>query len=413
MEYNLSSSWERSGNNYMDFKALLRDISQKTYIKQMDSQKTLCMNVLNIEKNENKNVSFTVCCDSLLRDKRKYSLPAQSAESEEFKSIEKEIESNRLILAIDKGDSSVPVFVDNHALITLGQKIGLSGDWFFNPGKNESLCVRNAAITAAMKNKDCDLKFMIRQVGSIRKIFACFSEKYPDLKQEELIYAIDEFMETNSLGKMVCDSWSVDQFLTKITFSFPDYADELACIYGLKRKLIPCITFMTSDTGDCSLKVISTWKTGNSYSYLDEFSQKHIGDINMEQMYSDIENHIFADYCKVPERLCELMQIQITDTKNDFMENKVIYSECLKRIMQELHFVKAIGKKNDKYLYDILMGEYNSMINYTAYDICMSIMELPEKISGLDRLKSDNLAKACGQAPFAKKYIEKKIALAV
>lgn len=399
--YSLKSNWEKTGTDYQKFKNVVNEVVESTYVETLETSELQCLNIVSME--ENGKLSFKCATDPYARSLNNYTFKPEQAK--ELEDIKEEVMTNRMIIGKISNSSIIPLFVDEHALITLGQKIGLSGDWFFNPGKDTSLFVRNAAVFQALSEKKRIYKLAYRQVGSIKKLFACFSEKYAELSQNDMIRAIEYVISNNTLGKMKCDYWEIDQFFTKIVFSFPDYAKDLSTIYGLERTLIPCLTFMTSDTGDCSLKVITTWKAGtNSYSTLDEFEQKHIGDADIKSMKDDIENHIFPEYTKIPEKLVELMSINITDPGKDYIENKKIYVECIKKVMKSLGFVKAIGKKNDKILFDSLCAEYNSMINYTAYDICMSIMELPERINGLDRIKSDNLSKICGQAPFSNAY---------
>ena len=184
--------------------------------------------------------------------------------------------------------------------------------------------------------------------------------------------------------------------------------------------MIPGILMTTSDTGDSSFKVCGTWRVDGTNSLVvhSDVKRKHIGDINTEKILEDITNKIFAEYARLPEALCNLMAHDVTDASWDLTTTaglKANYAEIestLKAAFNRLGIVKAIGKKMEKKLREAMMNEFDVSIRYTAYDIAMSILSLPERAVFMDKDKDiSELQKACANAPFISYKVDSSVVL--
>ena len=64
--------------------------------------------------------------------------------------------------------------------------------------------------------------------------------------------------------------------------------------------------------------------------------------------------------------------------------------------------VSAVGKSQEKVIYELLCQEINPTVAYTAYDIAIMIMSLSGRISGLSKTADRQLSYAIAKAPYCK-----------
>jgi hypothetical protein len=66
----------------------------------------------------------------------------------------------------------------------------------------------------------------------------------------------------------------------------------------------------------------------------------------------------------------------------------------------------------EKKLREAMMNEFDVSIRYTAYDIAMSILSLPERAVFMDKDKDiSELQKACANAPFISYKVDSSVVL--
>lgn len=100
------------------------------------------------------------------------------------------------------------------------------------------------------------------------------------------------------------------------------------------------------------------------------------------------------------------MSIDITDglldlsTEAGRLANSEAYKEAMTGAFKELNIVKAVGNKVKTTLLNCLCEEANPSIHYTAYDICIELMRLPERVGSIPSLEP--LQNAVGKAPYVK-----------
>lgn len=266
----------------------------------------------------------------------------------------------------------------------------------FKREKNITLVSRNITTTVGAKKV------------STKKIFAIHSERYTEVSQMEIFNLIDKIISEEIFGKVRCSRWVVNHFITLIELEFPEKAKEICESYGLPNNFIPGIRITTSDTGNSSFRITGTWRIHNSLTLTNEVAKRHSGEINISEIIDDVDKEIFADYVKIPEALCDLMMKNVTPSDidlslaSDQKKNKDIIKSTIKATFSELGLVKAIGKKTEAVIKKLMLDEIDASMSYTAYDIAMQILTLPERLEGLSKNTADALAKAIAKAPFCK-----------
>jgi hypothetical protein len=228
---------------------------------------------------------------------------------------------------------------------------------------------------------------IVRSVDGMKKIMACMSGKYKYIPQSILLDVITNFK--SSLGDAECKYWNISQFFTNILIEFPEVADDISRTYKLPHRVVPGILLRTSDTGDSSLTAVGTMSIGTSLMHCDTVSRKHSGEIDFGKLKKEIDNEIFKNYTKLPERLCELMLIDV--------EDPVL---CTDYVLEKLNIEDILGKRQAAKLATELTSEYNPSISYSAYDIAVSIMEIPERLQGLSKSSLSQIAKTVSKAAY-------------
>lgn len=313
------------------------------------------------------------------------------------------VDKTKLAIIYNDGKKSF-YFTSGSALQTM-DRFGISGDCLLTP------CIERDLLIAKRFEKDLGVTAIVRRSedGRFKKIFSILSEKYAHIDQTVLFDIIKQIEDAGEMGECKCFRWEVSNFFTKLYVEFPKKAEELSGLYGLKREMIPGIMITTSDTGDASFAVKGTWRATGSNSLVvnSEVKRKHVGDVDITKIIDDMSKEIFAEYAKLPEAMCNLMMHDVTDpawdlkTSAGIKANQAEIENTLKTVFKRLGIVKAIGKKTEKVLRQAMMDEIDPSLRYTAYDMCMLIMSLPERVVFMDKNKDISmLQKACGQAPF-------------
>lgn len=307
---------------------------------------------------------------------------------------------------------------------TLGLRVDMGGNAMLEPSLERDILIANRLGDPENEAIDDEMALIIRKGPMVRKVFAALSKKYAYVPQSFMGDILDRIETDGTLGVMDCNKWEVNHQYGEIYVEFPEKADELTTIYDIDEKLVPGLYLSKSDVGECSITVRATWRVGNSIILLDEMHRKHSGKIDMDKLMDDIDKIVFSKYTKLPEKLCELMTIDVTDptwkktlsaSKFESANKKAVQS-MIKSIFKQIKLVENTTKKVEKELYEALCDELDYSMSYTAYDIAMIIMQLPSRtILNMQKAYEAPLAKACGQAAFCKfeKAKEPKIKLAV
>ena len=316
----------------------------------------------------------------------------------EFEDLIKELKNDtRLAIYIKPND----VYFTSNNIIAMMDRFDMAKGFLKKP------CFERDAVIAKQFSDNHDCTLCVKSINGVKKIFSIASGKYTPLNQRILLDIIDMLSKSGGMGKPKCHLWEITHYKSSIYVEFPDKAKEISELYGFEEELIPGIWMATSDTSNCSLKIRGTWRRKNSITLFGEVGHRHIGDIDIKKIIDDVEKNIFSQYTKLPDALCDLMAIDLIDSTVDVTTgagqdaNRAAIKSTLKSIFKEINMIKAIGRKRAKSLFDGLVDEFDASINYTAYDIAISILTIPERVNNVNPLIKENLQKACGLAPYA------------
>jgi hypothetical protein len=118
------------------------------------------------------------------------------------------------------------------------------------------------------------------------------------------------------------------------------------------------------------LTAVGTFKIRNAVVYSEVYKRKHSGSVDVETILKEIESAVFSRYSVFPQRLTELLDIDIVSP-----------AIVIEDILRQIDFV-SIGKRIACKFEEALIAELNPTVNYTAYDLCMAILDLPSRYLG-------------------------------
>lgn len=409
-EKKLLDKWSASGSDVESFNEAVKDLSDATYVSvvragnlkllsKTESDVPSALGVFVLDPNNLWEIDPTGAF-FLKRGKIKREI-FEKVNAEE---LVKEYENSTKLLI--QSDGKI-LFTSLNLCPTFGLRTQMGGDATLTPSIG-----RDIHFAERLKvNEDEEISLIIRNAGGVRKAFAALSGTYTYEPQTLMSDTLKRVSDGGVLGKMECHHWSLNNQIGEIFVEFPEKAAEISAIYDLEDELVPGLYIAKSDVGECSITIRATWRVGSSIIILDELKRKHSGKIDVEKIMEDVDKIVFSKYTKLPEKLCELMTVNITDptwkktlsTSKFESANKKAVNAAIKSVFKQIGLVDATTKKIEKQLYEALCDEIDPSITYTAYDIAMMIMQLPERrIVGLSKAYIDPLAKACGKAPYVK-----------
>lgn len=331
--------------------------------------------------------------------------------TEDFEKFFRENDLTTRLMLIDNQNKIY--FVSQGALATLSLRTKCAGDWFFSPSLS-----RDIAIAEIFINSSDIVTVSYCEVGGVRKILSFCTEKYAEVPITILTDIIDRVVSGDEaggkcegravrgkMGSIECKWWNLSHRYAEIYIEFPDVAKDIESTYGFSDRIVPGLYLATSDTADSSLFIRSTYRSsGKSYIVVDEVQVIHKGNIKLDKVMESIDNTIFAKFLRFPEQLASLIMKDVTPgtidltTEEGRLRNQTIVMDTIKNVFKAIGMVDAVSKKNEKILINQLSSEINPEIAYTEYDIATLIMELPERLEGLDRKRRVLFQKACANA---------------
>ena len=432
----LTDTYLVTGNDYEEFKTKLAEISKTIRYKVINSADVALLSHRGTDATDvdrffklsasNIDVFENLICKVL--EENKISLPGHHTKNADtifaksnvcldksallkkgdFEEVLNEMSNDNHLMIEVNGE---PMFTSKSLLTTL-DRFGLKGSFLVRPS-----LTRDMAVMAEFVEQEKPVTLIYRKAdGGMKKVFSILSDKYQPIDQNVILDIIDDITDDGSLGKPICKEWEISHFFTKIYLDFPEKAKDIKNHYGKTEKFTPGLCIMSSDTGDCSLKVLGTFRVGNSLTVQDEVLHKHIGDVDVEGIIKAVEERIFSEYAKLPDKLCDLMLVDIGDPAADLTDednknaNIQAYKEVVTNAFKELGILKAVGVKARNILLEKMIFEAADDIHYTAYDICVELMRLPQRVSGLASLPQ--LQKAVGRAPYITYQGDKTIMVA-
>lgn len=422
----LLDSWTETGNNIEEFKKIINDISASTTMMIVRKPDLTLLSKSDTSSSEVIPMYILKPGNIWEISKTGRSIKAGSMKRSTFTDAKlddllKEYEEQTHLMLQHNGAC---YFTSTNLSPTLGLRVDMGGNSMLEPSLERDILIASRLGDPSNEAIDDEMALIIRKGPMVRKVFAALSKKYAYVPQSFMCDILDKINTDGVLGVMDCNKWEINHQYGEIYVEFPEKADELTTIYDIDEKLVPGLYLSKSDVGECSITVRATWRVGNSIILLDEMHRKHSGKIDMDKLMDDIDKIVFSKYTKLPEKLCELMTIDVTDptwkktlsaSKFESANRKAVQA-MIKSIFKQIKLVDNTTKKVEKELYEALCDELDYSMSYTAYDIAMIIMQLPSRtILNMQKAYEAPLAKACGQAAFCKfeKTKEAKIKLAV
>lgn len=339
--------------------------------------------------------------------------------------IDEIVEQNSLMLR-QVGKKEGQMYVSQNLFNTLGQRIVCDGKTLAHN------CTGRDLLVAEMLKEYEKLRatLVVKSFEGTEKIFAIMSDKYAAVPLSSIATVVEALATDDRLGKPHCTGWEITHKEVCITFEFPEYAEEIRKTYGLKDSMMPCVKFMTSDIGECSFVAKGYWRYRHAASVTFsgatekdsfvpdmEFSKEHRGNtINVDSIKKGVEENIFDKYTVLPERLAELMSIELIDpsvsaiisTATGKSRNRAALQGLFGWALDQLRIVDIIGKTRLDELKECI--EYcvikENMI-YTAYDVVMDLYSFPDELKeyltleeGLGEIAYRKLQKAFSRAPY-------------
>lgn len=250
--------------------------------------------------------------------------------------------------------------------------------------------------------------------GFYEKVFSVRTGKYTPISLSELEDVFNAISEQD-MGVIECAGWSIDHDYASIDLMFPEATAEFKELCGLRDDIQAGVRLTTSGTGYACFTAKEIWQVSGTVSEHACVKNKHIGDWNPEEFVEKVKETIFDEYCKLPERLCELFDCVLVSGDMNAVKAEAVLRKCLKALFRHIRLAEAFkskedaeGKKSyvneltdklvDKFKIEIEKAGKNAEI--TAYDVAVSVMELPGKVTGIPKSYMVNFSNACGQAAY-------------
>lgn len=284
------------------------------------------------------------------------------------------------------------------AMNTLMIRAGLGGDTMYKPSFRSASALAYAFFYNPTTSKPINLIIRSRDDTKEGAIIGVHSTNYAYIPQQNLIPLIEAI--GDKMKDMHFVNYEVSNAITRCYVEFPEIGNEFKDAYGLPDIPVPGLCVYTSDAGLASFGATGTWRIGAHIVGRQSAKRVHKGKILIEETIEDIDKKIFSEYKRVPERLAELLTIDVLDP-----------TETLKKVINKCGFKKYIGAKLTKKLLEALTAELVPMYNYTAYDIALMISSIPDRCLNVGDSCKDGLRQAAGNALFCEYAEEPSIIL--
>lgn len=277
---------------------------------------------------------------------------------------------------------------------------------------------RNLFLASSIFRQGSAIHFVWEEDGAYKKVFAAFGSKYTYVPQTILLDVLDKLESDGTLGAPVVKGWLVNHERSLIVVEYPDAADDFTDSLKLPKKVIPGVLLETSDIGMVSITAEVVYRLDGMSSYIapEILSIRHSGDIDAEDVISQIDDKLFPAIRKLPEALADLMGREVLNysaadlntSKGQEANVSAVSKAYDKAVCGRL--TAFLGKKRRKALLEALVSEINPKKRYTYYDIAVSLMELPDRIDGIDHnsISFSKFEELVGQIPYQLQKQSKK-----
>ena len=293
--------------------------------------------------------------------------------------IEETKSTNRLVFYDAKHKD--PFFVSNNAFNTLAQRIDCDGKTLSHN------CVERDLFLQKMMNINMVSTMVVKHFDGAAKVFAMMSDKYAQVPLDVLTLITDHLSKENSLGKPECLGWFIEHTKVTIIFKFEEYADDVSLAYNLPKRMVPVVTLMSSDIGECSVIAKGAWLTQYGDTVPDmEYVREHRGKVNSQQILKEVQEKVFDKFTTLPERLADLMSMEVTPAGCDLSsaagqaENRKNVYDTFYWVFGKVGIANILGKTRFAELMECIDFGINETRHYDAYDIATECFSLPSQL---------------------------------
>lgn len=414
----LLDDYEISGEQEDDFEAAVKDIDTHTYYTKVCLRSLSLLSIMKEEKQDQEQFPGILRAwrldpgndwqDGKTAQIPGYSfptqrlLPLQTGELPADSELMKETMEQNPTMVINRESASgdAVYYVSSLAANTMAQRLGIASDIM----REHSLA--RDIFMAQLLDREEEVTLVIKQYRQVGKIFAMMSSSYRPIPLHEICVVYKDLMGHDmesrpdggivygGLGPMRCEGWDITHKRARISFSFEEYGEKLQGLYGFTRPMVPCVEIQTSDIGESSFVVRGYWKLKENSaviydtSYAKEHRGKSLMDGNLDKVEEEIRQCVLGQYLRLPGRLMELKEIDITPTgldlskcHNGTIKNHKAVLAAYKQVFKQLGMVKVLSKKRmDSVLRAIDWHHIDDHAHYTAYDLVMDIFSLSETL---------------------------------
>lgn len=190
------------------------------------------------------------------------------------------VHENKTMLRLSVGDEGKFYFFGETFYKTFSAQTSCIGGFFLK----ECSIERDIALSKIFTD-EMDLNTLVRSNGKIHKIFGVFSDKFCRVPLDNIAQCITHFNDSE------VKFWEINQKETQIYIEFP----KIVSSYD-KPSIIPGIRITTSDTGYSQTDIELCFRNANgkaeNYHRIKKTSFKHIKEISINDLISEIENMI-------------------------------------------------------------------------------------------------------------------------
>ncbi len=288
-------------------------------------------------------------------------------------------------------------YASDEFISRLAYHLGITGDALRTPSIERNNFVAYMLSMYGPK----EITLIYREELGVKKLMDARSGRYESIPQENIIRVID-MLNNAGMGTATCRSWIVNHEFTRINLEFPEKAVDFNTFYEKDDEMVPGLEISTSDLGQNSFTVRGTWTINGSTSVHEEVARKHFGEIKLDEIVENVKKNIFAEYLQFPNKLAELIKIDITDDSCSEQQNEKKIEAAIEIASNACELTKIIGKKREKALCTQMLYEFDAAEIVTAYDIAIAFLEIPKRINlGDEKKLHDRISTSVKNAVFA------------
>jgi len=311
------------------------------------------------------------------------------------------------------------IFCNETLWNTWSQRIHMSKDII-----NVKSIVTAPFLAACMRGKG-NTCIIERHVDNVSFFCAAPSVKYHYLAQNAIQSIYHSYIDNPRYKEVRFAEGKISAHRTTVSFDLIGVAEEICESYKLPFNAIPGIQIETDDT--CSegifvygyYRIVRKDKKGNVHNVKvfmkDPVHKDHRGQFDIEDVIQEVNEKIFDKIYELPKALKNCMNTKITppghnkEKRECIKVNKIYiidaYKTCLNHVIGGEPISKTIGASRRKDFNAKIAATIDATQEYTALDIVLDVMSIPEDKDLMDGIHEDCKKKFCTQlarAPYTK-----------